>query len=176
MPVAVAPSDEAKNDWNAEYHVEDPWVTDPDRDMRNCIGKFKTYVVAAGVDTAARHIGTEQLIEEVFGALVNVGIEIEYRRKRPHEDLVVGSGVSVELALFDAHSAQIADSITAAAFEADEAEPEQDPAKREKRKTIVKQQAENSSKKAKAIIKNEAVDKKAKAIKSTSSSTVSGAP
>ena len=72
---------------------------------------------------------------------------------------MIPSGKSVELALYELHTAQLADSTTAADFETEDNEVDQEPAAKEKNKAILKQTAESNKQKAQAVVKNAAVAK-----------------
>ena len=154
---------------------DDSWNAPPETDVRNMLNMLKQYLGFAGADTVTRHIGDENLCGQMFVGLENMVTECEHRRARPTEDYIVPNAKSIELALYELHTAQLADSFTAADFETEDNEVDQEPAAKEKRKAILKQTAESSMKKAQAVVKNAFVAKhrtyseKAKATPSASS-------
>ena len=138
-PKEPAPSTEWKTD------TDDSWNTPPETDMRNMIRMMKQYHLAAGEDTVTRHIGDGNRCTQMFDAWENLVTECEHRRKRPSEDYIIPNAKSVELALYELHTAQLADSFTAAAFEAEDNEVDQEPAAKERRRAILKQTAEKTA-------------------------------
>ena len=137
----------------------DSWNTPPETDMRNMIRMMKQYHLAAGEETVTRHIGDGNLCTQMFDAWENLVTECEHRRKRPLEDYIIPNAKSVELALYELHTAQLADSFTAADFETEDNEDDQEPAAKERRKAILKQTAETNKRKAQSVVKNSAVAK-----------------